>query len=125
MRIKAEELGAEIVKAMKSLTKDVVPKINKASKDVAKKYKAALASKSPKRSGKYAKGWKISTTDGEQGIKTVEVHNPKHYRLTHLLEKGHQLRGGGRAKAIPHFIDTEEQAYAEFEKEVEQILDNL
>lgn len=125
MKIKAEALGEEIIKAMKQLTVDAVKKINAASEPIASKYAAQLAAESPKNSGKYAKNWRVGISAGEQGLKTVDVYNPKHYRLTHLLEKGHQLRQGGRTKAQPHFVKIEEQAHAEFEKEVEKIFDNL
>ncbi len=125
MKIKVEALGEAIVKAMKELTTEAVKKINAATEPIAKKYVTQLKRDAPKRSGRYAKGWKVSVGTGERGLRTSEIYNPKHYRLTHLLEKGHQLRQGGRAKARPHFISIEENVHAEFEKEVEKILDNL
>lgn len=78
---------------------------------------AAAAAKSLKqggpykeRTGKYTKDWtydKRSTrTSVITGLDGYSVYNKKHYMLTHLLEKGHQIRRGGRqtgsVKAFEH-----------------------
>lgn len=70
-----------------------------------------------KRSGSYAKGW----TTKKEGS-TVVVHNKTDYQLTHLLENGHALRQGGRARAIPHIKPVEEWANREVVEELEREL---
>ena len=76
-----------------------------------------LRSAHPAGSGKYGswdeydKGWtkRASTMKTkEKGILAV-VYNEKHYGLTHLLEKGHALVGGGRTQAFPHIAPVEEK----------------
>lgn len=50
------------------------------------------------------------------------VHNKEHYRLTHLLEKGHAKRSGGRTRAIPHIAPAEEAAKEKFIQDVEAVI---
>lgn len=55
--------------------------------------------------GDYAEGWEVKTTArGLTGRSfSYTVCNPKHYRLTHLLERGHQSfnQFGGPYKRVP------------------------
>lgn len=71
----------------------------------------------PAGSGKYGswkaynKGWTIMQTKRDKrDHKSATVHNKDHYQLTHLLEKGHALVQGGRARAFPHIAPVAEQA---------------
>ena len=48
---------------------------------------------------KYNRGWTVKKTKRD---KTVQIHNATDYQLTHLLEKGHALRDGGRSQAFVH-----------------------
>lgn len=67
-----------------------------------------LKSDSPKKSGKYAKSWKVSTISNERSRKSKLIYNEKG-QLTHLLENGHVTRNGKtRTKAYPHILKNEE-----------------
>ena len=50
-----------------------------------------LRSNSPKRTGKYARSWACDYSDRE-GHHEAVVKNRDHYRLTHLLEDGHDIK---------------------------------
>lgn len=80
------------------------------------------------RSGKYNKGWTVSTEKGINSI-TCIVHNKTDYQLTHLLEKGHRIIGRdgtvkGQARAFPHIAPVEEVSNKTYETEVENLIKN-
>lgn len=59
---------------------------------------------------KYNKGWTVKKTKRD---KTAQIHNATEYQLTHLLEKGHALVGGGRTQAFPHIAPVAEKCETE------------
>ena len=72
---------------------------------------------SPVKTGKYKKGWRKTVVKENSTSLVITVHDAK-YSLVHLLEKGHQKRGGGRVPAIKHVEPAEQAAIAELEKEI-------
>ena len=73
------------------------------------------------RTGKYVKAFrikKINTGSKYNHSRIWHVQSP-HYRLTHLLENGHALRNGGRARAFPHIRFGEELA----ERRMQELLE--
>ena len=75
-----------------------------------------LRSAHPAGSGKYGswnsynRGWTVKKTKRD---KTAQIHNATDYQLTHLLEKGHALRQGGRTQAFPHIAPVAEKCETE------------
>lgn len=121
MKIKADDLAATIEKTLSDYVEDVNDVVKKEIKDAGKEAVKELKEKSPKRRGKYAKGWK-STVHKETAVGAeVIVHN-KIYGLTHLLEKGHAKRGGGRVAGIPHIAPVEEEITGKLTDEIEKEL---
>lgn len=105
----------EILRYLKDYTDDVKDEVKKASKEIAKESAQKLKTSSPKKSGKYRKGWTSKKVNEVQ-----VVHNKTRYQLTHLLEKGHASRNGGRVGAIVHIKPVEENAIREFERRIEE-----
>lgn len=110
-------IEADFNKIIKELQTDVKEAIEKASKDVAKEGIAQLKGKSPKRTGEYAKGWGQSKRND-----SIVIHNRTKPGLTHLLEKGHAKRNGGRVGPVKHIEPVEEWIKDELVKRVENEL---
>lgn len=72
--------------------------------------------------GEYSADWDQTTKTTSRLARKIIVYNEDHYRLTHLLEKGHALRRGGRkigsVKAYPHIKPVEERVQDEFRKDI-------
>ena len=97
--------------------------VDKASKEAVRELKGS----SPKRTGEYAKSWaakKARLTNKWAYQKTV--YNKDHYRLTHLLEKGHKVVGAknGRTRVdpIPHIEKVEKKAVENLVREMKETL---
>lgn len=111
--IRPDELGKTIQSMFDEYEDHVVKVVEDALPTVGKSAVKELKRTSPKRNGKYAKGWKSKIEKTRLGDRVV-VYNKTSYQLTHLLEKGHAKVGvGGRVKAIPHIKPTEEKAVNE------------
>lgn len=106
-----EEAVSEILTSSDAVVRSVSKEVAKKTADDTAK---VLRNTSPRMSGAYAKSWKVKSQDGG-----YVVYNEKHYRLTHLLENGHDVvvngKKVGRAKAYPHIKPAEESGIKEFE----------
>lgn len=83
-----------------------------------------LRATSPKRTGNYAASWTygMQTSRGSKKRNKLVVYNKKHYRIVHLLEKGHAKKNGGRVEAIVHVKPAQDRAE---QKAIERITDKL
>lgn len=77
--------------------------------------------------GAYSGSWEAEEVKTGRLSKKKIIHNKEHYRLTHLLEKGHVSRNGtgrtfGRVPAYPHIAPVNDYVANELPKEVERRL---
>lgn len=116
----SNQIGKELVEIMKQYSDEITDEIGEIIEDVGKEAKDMVKSGSPRRTGKYAKSWKVSfVKQGSQRGFVVSAKAP-HYRLTHLLENGHKTRNGGRTRPQPHIGKAQDWADKEAMKRIEK-----
>ena len=118
------QYGDDVSKVLDQCVKDV-------SEEATNKLKSVVSfAPGGQPSGEYSASWiNESLPSGRLNTKQV-VHNEEHYRLTHLLEKGHVIKDGtgrviGHAGAYPHIAPVNDWANEELPKRVEQELSRL
>lgn len=120
--VQIDNLASEVMKGLMEykdlVTSDMKVAVRKAGRSVKKDIQA----NAPKKTGAYSKSWKVSTTKETSESLELTVHSPKKYQLTHLLEKGHAKRGGGRTKAVPHIAPAKESAVKQLESDIKKAI---
>lgn len=121
MAVQVESLAAEVNKRLAMFAGATDDVVKKSVDSVTKATVSRLKETSPRKTGAYAKSWKSETIKAGRHSYAKVIHaGDGEYRLTHLLEHGHQIvtRSGakkGFAKAYPHIQSAEEAAIEEFE----------
>lgn len=113
----------EINDILNEYSSDIQEGITADAQRVAKEAQAELRNTSPKRTGKYRKGWRVKTEKGNGYVDCI-VHNATDYQLTHLLEKPHLKRNGGMTTPKVHIAPVEQKAVKQYERDVENIIKN-
>ena len=123
--VKAEGLAAAVDNALDVYGKAVTDGIKRAVEDVAKEMSENIKSDAPERTGRYKKAMKLSTIAETPyyRIKRWYVGTPEH-RKSHLLERAHRTRSGGRSKEYPHIEKNAAEAENSLIKKVEEIITN-
>lgn len=102
---------------------DIQDAITQEAIKVSQKGRDELKNTSPKRTGKYRKGWRVNTQKGRGFIECI-IHNSTNYQLTHLLEYSHLTRDGKKTTPKVHIKPVEQTCIKEYEKSVEKIIKN-
>lgn len=121
-RIAVGDLTRAVNEAMSEYRDLTEQALKSAVTEVAKETKDIAGEKSPSLSGHYKKGWATKKTTDASGQISIIVYNRARPGLTHLLEKGHAKRGGGRVSGVPHIAPAEEHAVAELEARIRREL---
>ena len=109
-------------KYAKDISKDITTDAEKVAKDGADE----LKNTSPKRTGKYRKGWRTKTDKLNNGGSST-IYNATAPQLTHLLERPHADRTGTRTitpKSVGHIEKVEKQCIKDYERLVENTIKN-
>ena len=117
LTVNITDLSDNIANQLGFYARDKQELINNKITEIAKKAVKMLEEKSPKKTGEYAKSWRISKDQGK-----IIIYN-KCGSLTHLLEKGHAKRGGGRVSEKVHIRPVSDWIYDEVTKQVKEILE--
>ena len=122
----------QMTKILNDYTEDAIRESDGVLQSVASEAVQKLKNTSPKRTGDYAKGWRVSTRKKGKYIgifaHTGEyvVHNSTEYRLTHLLENGHMIVNAsgvyGRTRPQKHIAPVEEWAADELPNKIKEKL---
>ena len=123
----AFDLTSQISDIFDEYDRTMKRKVNNSVDKVGKEAVNQLKANSPKKSGDYARGWKLKRERGRNGINDVVIHNATDWHLTHLLENGHVVRNKkgtyGRAPAHKHIKPVEEYFNSEVVEEIKRELE--
>lgn len=123
-KISISDLNDSILKVLSEYKENIDEDVKKTADKIAKEAKEDLINDSPRskkeRSQKYYKGWTIKKKINKNGKYVLAIWNKTNYRLTHLLEFGHNVKNGGKVKAVPHIRKVEEKMSKEFEEELKK-----
>ena len=113
----------DIKDILNEYSSDIQDAITNEAIKVSNKGRDQLKNTSPKRTGKYRKGWRVKTDKGDGYVECI-IHNSTNYQLTHLLEKSHLTRNGRKTTPKVHIKPVEESCIKEYEKLVEKAIKN-
>lgn len=127
-KIDVDKLSLEVIQQLQDYVNVTSEIVEQVVVEVAKETVSELRATSPEgRSGDYAKSWKCKRDNqlrGKNKLNMVVYSGKPYYRLTHLLERGHALRSGGRtvgqARAYPHIKNAEINAVEKLEYRIKQ-----
>lgn len=123
MAIKVGQLAGAVNDILADYRDAIAANVDEAVEKTAEDTKQQLRQTSPKgsrpQSKSYRAGWRVKKAKASASKPEATVYNSQ-YRLTHLLEYGHALKGGGRTAAQPHIAPAEEAAAKEFEKLIKE-----
>lgn len=117
----AKSLEQQLSDMLVLYSQEVTEQIKQDTETVAKETRQRIKESGnfKNRTGKYRRGWKVKKAFESANEVRFRVYNTR-YQLTHLLEKGHAKKDGGRVRAYPHIRPAELWAQKEFVKRVKK-----
>lgn len=116
-KIKIDDLSDYLVETMKNYNADVENIVNDECKNIANQIKNDLSNNpnipvSNAKTKHYKKSFAVKKASTKSDFSGYVVYNKK-WQLSHLLEKGHATRNGGRTRAFPHWEEASQKAQKE------------
>ncbi len=121
--VKIDQLADAIMDGLEEYKNLAGPQVKSAVRKAANTVRDDIKATAPRRTGRYAESWTTSKTKENSTGLTMTVYSPSRYMLAHLLEFGHALRNGGRARAFPHIAPAEEHGVSVLESAITSALE--
>lgn len=124
--ITMESLPEELQNIFFDYSQKVIEAVNEETRKAGKTARGYVQDNAPVLTGDYKKAISYKSKKPSIGImQSVLYVRAPHYRLAHLLEKPHALRGGGRSKAQPHFRPAIEKITPEYIRGVRNAIEGV
>ena len=127
-----DSFASQLAALLQDYTEDVTTVTKQAVDDTADAVNTEIQKHANPKWGKYLRAFEIKTTYDDRFEKRNTWHvKAPHYRLTHLLEKGHDYVGrdgkrkNGVAKPIPHIQYGQEIAEKMLEQKIAEGIEKL
>ena len=120
--VKIDNLANEIMEGLKEYADLASDDVKKAVRKAGNTVRKEISENAPKDTGAYAKSWSVKKTKETSNSLEVTVYSKNRYQLAHLLEHGHEKRGGGRVAARPHIAQAEHSAVETLDSEIAKAL---
>ena len=118
MKIRVDEISKEITGALEEYGEKIAQGVEKAVDNAGTEALKVVRDKSPKRTGRYRRGWRKTKSGGnvDQNVHSVRIYNKTAYQLTH------QKAAGGRVEGTPHIRPAAEDAERQLERDVTRLI---
>ena len=113
-----EQLADAVMEGLEEYKNLAGTQVKAAVRKAANTVRDDIKATAPRRTGRYAESWTTSKTKENSTGLTMTVYSPSRYMLAHLLEYGHALRNGGRARAFPHIAPAEQHGISTLESAI-------
>ena len=94
--IRPEELAVAIAAELSQYSQEVAEQLKQDVRDVAQECVKNIKAASPKKTGKYKRGWKMKVVFENAADIRIKIYNSVKPQLIHLLEFGHTKKKKGR-----------------------------
>lgn len=125
IKVKVSDMDAVIQHELMMYHQEVNKQVDAVSQKAVKKLAKKTRATAPEGTGKYKKAIATkllrSTPNGNTYVWYVRA---PHYRLTHLLAKGHATKNGGRTRADPFLQNAIDEVIPEYERDIKEVLSN-